>query len=124
MKHINLLPKSKQQELAHERVFYSVAVAVVAAVVILLMGVVVQALVFLYLNNQAKAVSNEIDQLQRQANKTENAAVKQQIRTANAQIADFAKLSAETPQFAVCGSRMPGEGLCVRFGRFRSCGLR
>lgn len=100
MKRINLLPKLKQQELSYERVFYSVARAAMAAVVILLLGVVVQIGVYIYLNGKVKSVAAEIEQLTRQANKTESVSVKQQIKAANAQITDFTTLSQKTPQWA------------------------
>ena len=100
MKRINLLPKLKQREISHEKVFYSVAVAVVIGVTILLLAVVAQFGVYLYLSSKVKSVDAEIEQLKRQANKTENADVKQRIKLANSQISDFTKLSSQTPQWA------------------------
>ena len=100
MKRINLLPKSKQVELGFERVLYSVVVAVVVAILILLMAVVVQVGVYVYLDRKVSTVNEEIDQLKKLANKSENAEVKQQIRLVNAQIDDFTKLSEQTPQWA------------------------
>lgn len=100
MKRINLLPKPKQRELSFERVFYSVAIAAIIAVGILILVVVVQLGVYFYLNGKVKSVDAEIEQLKRQANKSESVSVKAQIKTANAQILDFTKLSEQTPQWA------------------------
>jgi Tfp pilus assembly protein PilN len=100
MKHINLLPKLKQRELAHERMFYSMSIAVVIAGVILLSGVGVQLIVWTYLNRTVVKINNDIEQLKRNANKSENAQVKLQIKNANAQIKDFTDLSSKTPQWA------------------------
>ncbi len=100
MKRINLLPEPKRRELSYERIFYSIAVAAAAGVAILLLSVVVQFGVYLYLNGKVKSVDAEIEQLKRVANKTENNDVKKKIKIANAQIADFTKLSQQTPQWA------------------------
>ncbi len=100
MRRINLLPKSKQIELGYERVLYSVAVAVIVAILILMLAVVVQVGVYVYLDRKVSSVNEEIDQLKKLANKTENAEVKQQIRLVNAQLDDFSKLSDKTPQWA------------------------
>jgi Tfp pilus assembly protein PilN len=100
IKRINLLPKLKQEELSYERLFYSVAVAAVAGIVIILLAVVVQFGVFLYLERKAGSVETEIEQLKKLANKSENSAVKQQINLVNTQIEDFTKLSGVTPQWA------------------------
>lgn len=100
MKRINLLPKLKQRELAHERTFYSVAIAVVIATVILLLGVLVQFGVSVFLNRTSVAVDAEIEQLKQVANKSENAEIKKQINEVNAQITDFTRLSRETPQWS------------------------
>jgi Tfp pilus assembly protein PilN len=100
MKRINLLPKLKQSELKTERLLYSISVAVVLATVILVLGVVVQLGVWAYLSRKAVAVDAEIEQLKRVANKSENAEVKTQIQLVNSQIADFDKLSKQTPQWS------------------------
>lgn len=100
MRRINLLPKSKQRELAYEKVFYSVTVAVILAVIILLVGVVVQFGVWTYLDRRITTTDAEIEQLKKLANKAENTAVKQRIREVNAQIEDFVKLADKTPQWS------------------------
>lgn len=100
MKRINLLPKLKQRELAHERILHSVSVAATLAVVLLLFGVVVQFGVWTFLDRTMQSVDTEIELLKGVANKSENAVVKQDIKTANAQIEDFSKLAALTPQWS------------------------
>lgn len=100
MKRINLLPKLKQRELGYEQTFYSVAVAVVIATTILLLGVVAQIGVWAYLDRTSKSIDANIEQLKRVANKSENAEVKTKIKLVNAQIGDFTNLSAQTPQWS------------------------
>ena len=100
MKRINLLPKLKQQELVHEHIFYSVAVAAGLGVLLLLFGVIVQLGVSIYLSRSMKSIDSEIVQLKIVANKSENAVVKQEIKLANAQLDDFTKLSSQTPQWS------------------------
>lgn len=100
MKRINLLPKIKQRELAFEQTLYSVRVAVIFAVIILLFGVVVQFGVWVYLNRKIKFNEAQIEQYKLLANKSENASVKEQILKANSQITDFATLSAKTPKWS------------------------
>lgn len=100
MKRINLLPKTKQRELAFESVLYSVTVAIVIATVILLLGVLVQFGVWTYLNQRVSASAVEIEELKRVANKSENANVKEQIRAVNAKMSDFYSLTSKTPQWA------------------------
>lgn len=100
MKRINLLPKSKQQELVYERALYSVTVAIVIATVILLLGVLVQFGVWTYLNRKVQASAAEIEELKRVANKSENANVKEQIKAVNAKLNDFSNLTAKTPHWA------------------------
>ncbi len=101
MKRINLLPKLKQRELNHERTLYSLAVALIAATVILLIGLLVQFGVWTYLNRKMKVSETEIEQLKAVANKSENSTIKEQIKQVNAQIQDFTNLTAKTPQWSV-----------------------
>lgn len=100
MKHINLLPKTKQSELAHESAFYSVAVAVGICTAILLVGVLVQLAVGFYINRAAVSIEAQIEQLKKMANKSENAEVKKQIMETNAQITDFSSLAKSTPEWS------------------------
>lgn len=100
MKRINLLPKPKQTELMYERLFHNVVVAVVLAVCILLSGVVVQLVVWGYLESSQKSLVSNIEQLKSQINKTENAELKQQIRLVNNQMKDFEQLAAKQPKWS------------------------
>ncbi len=100
MKRLNLLPKSKQKELSRERLFFALTVAGCIAVLVLLVGFVAQIAVSIYLNDTSSRVETEIEEVKKTANKTENAAVKQKILAANAQIEDFAQLSDKSPQWS------------------------
>lgn len=100
MKRINLLPRGRQHELNYERTLYSLTVAVVIAVVILVLGVLLQFGVWSYLNRKVVASTAEIEELKRVANKSENATVKEQIKKVNSQISDFTTLAKRTPQWS------------------------
>ncbi len=100
IKRINLLPKQRQRELAHERILYSISMMAVFGITILLLGVLVQVGVWVYLNQKVKANEVQVEQLKSIANKTENAAVKGQIIKANGVVTDFTNLSAKTPQWS------------------------
>jgi Tfp pilus assembly protein PilN len=100
IKRTNLLPKDKLKELTYEHVLYSVTVAIVASVVILLLGLLVQFGVWFYLNKKMVSSDEEIGQLKISANKTEDAAIKEHINLVNAEIQDFTALSAATPQWS------------------------
>lgn len=100
MKKVNLLPKHKQVELTHERIFYNVAVGVGIATAIFVIGVLAQLLVFLYLGSSSRSVTAQIEQLKATANKSENASIKKQIQLTNAQITDFSSLLNKSPQWS------------------------
>ena len=100
MRRMNLLPKLKQQELGYEKLFYSVAVACVVGAILMVLVVLVQFGVYAYLSRQGNKINSEIEQMKRTANKTENAAMKQKIRSANMQIEDFSALQSKTPQWS------------------------
>lgn len=97
MKHLNLLPKHKQQELYYEDLYHSVSKAVVLSVGVLLLGVTVQFGVWFYLGNKETSVNARVEELKQQIDKTENAKLKQEIRLINSQIQDFQTLSSQSP---------------------------
>lgn len=101
MRKMNLLPKEKQRELAHERALHSVSVAIAIGILILAVGVLVQIGVGMYLNSKSHSIQSQIDQLKRIANKSENAVLKRQIQTVNAEIGDFNRLLTATPQWSI-----------------------
>lgn len=100
MRRMNLLPKPKQQELAFEKLFYSVAKACVIAAAFMALGIVAQLGVYAYLSRESSKVNAEIEVMKRTANKTENTAMKQKIRLANMQIEDFSLLQSQIPQWS------------------------
>ena len=100
MKRINLLPQHKQQELYYGNLFHSVSVAAVLATGILLLGIVAQIGVWIYLQSAEKSISAEVDQVQQQIDKSENAELKEQIKIINAQMVDFQNLQKISPQWS------------------------
>lgn len=100
MKRINLLPQHKQSDLYYEDLYRSVNTLVVLSVAILLLGVVAQVFVWIYLDRKEATVSAKVTAIQQQIDKSENAAVKQEIREVNTLMQDFDNLSRTTPQWA------------------------
>ena len=100
MRHLNLLPKHKQQELYYEDLYSSISKAAVLSAGVLLLGVVVQFGVWFYLGKKEGSVSVRVEELKQQIDKTENAQLKQEIRLINSQIQDFQTLSSQTPQWS------------------------
>jgi Tfp pilus assembly protein PilN len=100
MRRLNLLPKSKQQELASEKLFYALSVASIIASAIVLIGILTQIGVYLYLKNNLKTVSAQVEDLKRSANKTQNAEIKKKINAVNVTLEDFANLSKKMPQWS------------------------
>ena len=97
MKRINLLPKQKQTELYFDNLFHSILVAICIAVAVLLFGIFIQIGTWLYLDQSLGLLSTEIEGVKSSSNKTENAELKNQIKSLNVQMKDFDDLAAGTP---------------------------
>lgn len=100
MKRINLLPEHKQSELYYENLFYSVSVAAGLGVVILLLGILAQVGTWVYLQQKEAKVIREVEELQQQVNRSENAQVKQKIKDINSTLTDFETLSMAAPRWS------------------------
>jgi len=100
MKIINLLPKTKQEELHYEDLFHSVSIAAMLAVAVLVAGLVVQLGTRVVLGQEMRSVQTKIDQVKRMTNKQENNDIKNQIKLANAQMNDFKNLADSTPAWS------------------------
>lgn len=100
MKRINLLPHHKQTELYYENLYHSVSVAAVLGVAILLLGIVVQVGVWMYLDSKEQSIIAEVETLKQQIDKTENSALKQEIRLINSQMQDFETLAKSSPKWS------------------------
>jgi len=101
MKHMNLLPKPKQQELHYEQLLHSVIVAIVISTVIMSLGIIAQLGVWTYFDRSQVTTMRSIKELTQAINKTENAELKKEIQLVNSQIKDFANLSTATPKWTV-----------------------
>ncbi len=93
MKLINLLPKSRQQELRYERVFHSFLVVVWFSIASFILVIGVQLAAKIYLQAEVVRVAADIQNLKSQVSKSENEQLKKKITSINNYITDFKNLS-------------------------------
>ena len=100
MKQINLLPKSKQQELARENLFRGVVRFSEVSFLTFLLVAVGQFATWSYLKADEASLGRDIEKIKAVSNKDENAALKAQIREINGQITDFRSLIDGSPTWS------------------------
>ncbi|MCL5666536.1 MAG: hypothetical protein M1383_02090 [Patescibacteria group bacterium] len=99
-KTINLLPKSRQQELKYELVLHGLVMAIYLSIASFALVFLVQGAARLYLLQQDKVVQAEIEQLKKEENKGAYAGVKAQIQTLNNVITDYKNLAENSPKWS------------------------
>lgn len=97
MKIINLLPKTKQQELRYEALFHSIFTAAIIGFASLVLVVLLEVGLGVYLQRQQGAVAAQIEQTKKLSNKEENAKLKATIDGLNLQLKDYQDLSNASP---------------------------
>jgi hypothetical protein len=100
MKTINILPKSRQQELRFEIILHSLWVVVNLSLVSFVLVFLVQFGTKFYLQYQNDAIKQQITQLQSQVNKQQNTEIKTQIQQANDLVSDYLNLAASSPHWS------------------------
>jgi hypothetical protein len=100
MKVINLLPKSRQQELRYLAVYHVLLRVIIASALSFAAVFAVQFLTKLYLAGEIRTTAAEIQQLKTQVNKDDNQRVKNQINALNGTIADYVNLTAAAPKWS------------------------
>jgi Tfp pilus assembly protein PilN len=100
MRIINLLPKPKQEELHYEALYHSLLTAAVFGVVTMVAVVLLDVGLGVYLQNQEKAVSVQIEQVKKQTDKDENAQIKTVVDGINQQLKDYEELSKISPMWS------------------------
>lgn len=116
MKIVNLLPKSKQQNLRRERVAAALQTFLVLSVVVYILAYASQVGVRFLLAARARAAIDATDQLRKQVDRKENAQVRQQVKEVNDRISDFNTLANTAPrvsQVLRAFAKLPPEGLVV-----------
>lgn len=100
MKHINLLPKAKQQELAYETLFRGIVRFLEIAAITFILVFLGQFAIWSYLRAEEVNLVGDIAQLKIITDKQDNAELKGEIREINAQITDFKNLLDGTPAWS------------------------
>lgn len=93
MKVINLLPKSRQQEMRYTSLLSSVWVLVILSLFSFALVFLAQFFTKIYLDNKAISIKNQIEQVKIQVSKSENSDIKKKIQDANDIISDYNNLS-------------------------------
>ena len=116
MKIINLLPKSKQQELRYEAMLKGAWVIFIMSLASFIFVFFVQGSVKIYLSIKANSINNEITELKNQVNKQENAQVKAKVKVINDTISDYKNLAEITPKWSkviTAFAELPPEGIKI-----------
>lgn len=99
MKLINLLPKSRQQELYFEQLFHKLTFVLWLTAFSFLLVLGAQLAVKIYLESQSRDIASQISLLKSQVNKSDNEQIKKSIKSINDYISDFKNLSV-TPKWS------------------------
>ena len=100
MKLINLLPKSRQTELRYEATYHSLVVIFSLSLMSFGLVFISQFATKFYLEEKAKSLNGQIEQLKSQVDKKENADVKKKIKAVNDVISDFNNLATSSPKWS------------------------
>ena len=100
MKTINLLPKSRQQEIHYTSLLSSLWLVVILSLLSFAVVFLAQFAVKIYLDAKSSSLSNQIELAKSQVNKNENADIKKKIEDANNVIADYNNLSDAVPKWS------------------------
>jgi len=100
MKTINLLPKSRQEELRYEILLHSLWFVIILSLLSFAMVFLAQFGAKFYLQYQAVAIKDQISQLQIQVNQQQNADIKTKIQSINGLISDYNNLANNSPKLS------------------------
>jgi Tfp pilus assembly protein PilN len=100
MKIINLLPKTRQQELRYEVILYSLWVVVSLSLASFVLVFLVQFATKFYLQYQDNVIKQQVVQLQSQVNKQQNTEIKAKIEAVNNLVSDYLNLANSSPHWS------------------------
>ena len=100
MRIINLLPKSKQQELHYELIFQGLVRVFWVSCFTYLLVFAAQLGVKIYLEHEVSTVQLGIDDLQQQVKKQDNATIKSKVTAVNNVVTDYKTLMSSSPQWS------------------------
>jgi len=116
MKIINLLPKTRQQELSHEAVLRSLLFVVTLTLVSFGLVILAQLATRVYLQAQANTIKGQIASLQQEVNGQQNTDVKTKVQGVNNLINDYNNLANSYPKWSkvlVAFAKLPPSGLVI-----------
>lgn len=100
MKTINLLPKTKQQELRYEIILHGLWVVVSLSLLSFALVFLVQFATKFYLQYENYSIKDEVAQLQAQVNKQQNTEIKAKIEAVNNLVSDYQNLAGSSPHWS------------------------
>lgn len=100
MKTINLLPKSRQQELRYESLLHSLWVVFSLSLASFGLVFLAQFATKFYLQAEAKSLSAQISQTKDLVSKNQSSTIKQQIQNENNVISDYKNLADAAPKWS------------------------
>ncbi len=100
MKTINLLPKTRQQELRYEIILHSLWVVVNLSLVSFILVFLAQFATKFYLQYEDNAIKQQVAQLQSQVNKQQNTEIKAKIAAVNNLVSDYLNLANSSPHWS------------------------
>jgi hypothetical protein len=100
MKIINLLPKSRQEELRYEILLHSLWFVIILSLLSFALVFLAQFGAKFYLQYEAVAIKDQISQLQIQVNQQQNADIKTKIQAINGLISDYNNLAGSSPKLS------------------------
>ena len=100
MKTINLLPKTRQEELRYENILHGIIVLIWLSAASFVLVFLAQFGAKLYIQGRTQNIQGSIQTLQSQISKQNNDALNGQITALNNTITDYASLTAGAPQWS------------------------
>lgn len=116
MKSINLLPKTRQQELRYEALLGKAYTIVCISFATFALVFLSQFAIKLYLQKQLQQVNFVSEQIKKQIDKEDNAQIKNKIKQINGQIADYKNLVDNSPRWSKmikAFSKLPPKGVKI-----------
>jgi Tfp pilus assembly protein PilN len=100
MKIINLLPKTRQQELHYEVILHTLWVVVSLSLVSFVLVFLAQFGTKFYLQYEDNAIKQQVAQLQSQVDKQQNTEIKAKISAVNNLVSDYLNLAGSSPHWS------------------------
>jgi hypothetical protein len=100
MRQINLLPKSRQEEIFYQSVLRGLYIIIAISIASFALVLLAQFGIKFYLSIEYKDTEYQIGQIKSQVDKKENSQIKDQITKINGRIADYKNLADSAPKWS------------------------